>query len=314
MLEIAGHKKNKHWFYLAPTLIALTLFSFFPLIKNIIISFNGDYQKFSDSFSKTELLSFKNYDKVLRDVEFRCSLRNTLILVLLAVPISLTFALVIALALNSVYNHYLKDFFKTFFFLPLLANTVIMGMIFSSFFYHNNIPYINKPEGLFNNFLILFGMKPKNWINISAPYMNKMFVIIFYNIWHRLPFKIFVFVLALQDINKSYYDAAKIDGASKWRIFTKITLPLLAPALFYQFIIELLTIMKEYESVVGVFGKNADYRIQTIVGYIYSQINSPNYNSYSKGAAAAVILLFFSVLFTTISFVLQKKKKINYRK
>ncbi len=309
MLEIAGHKQNKHWFYLAPTLIALTLFSFYPLIKNIIISFNGDYQKFSDSFSSTELLTIKNYAKVLQDVEFLHSLGNTLVLVLVAVPISLSFALAIALALNSVYNRYLKDLFKTFFFLPLLANTVIMGMIFSSFFYHNTVPSIEKPEGLFNNFLGLFGVEPKNWINISAPYTNKMFVIIFYNVWYRLPFKIFVFVLALQDINKSYYDAAKIDGASKWRIFTKIVLPLLAPVLFYQFIIELLTIMKEYESVVGVFGKNTDYRIQTIVGYIYSQINSPNCDSYSKGAAAAVILLFFSVLFTTISFILQKRKK-----
>ncbi|MEC4559229.1 MAG: sugar ABC transporter permease ['Conium maculatum' witches'-broom phytoplasma] len=309
MLEIAGHKQNKHWFYLAPTLIALTLFSFYPLIKNIIISFNGDYQKFSDSFSSTELLTIKNYAKVLQDVEFLHSLGNTLFLVLVAVPISLSFALAIALALNSVYNRYLKDLFKTFFFLPLLANTVIMGMIFSSFFYHNAVPSIEKPEGLFNNFLGLFGVEPKNWINISASYTNKMFVIIFYNVWYRLPFKIFVFVLALQDINKSYYDAAKIDGASKWRIFTKIVLPLLAPVLFYQFIIELLTIMKEYESVVGVFGKNTDYRIQTIVGYIYSQINSHNCDSYSKGAAAAVILLFFSVLFTTISFILQKRKK-----
>jgi multiple sugar transport system permease protein len=309
MLEIAGHKQNKHWFYLAPTLLALTLFSFYPLIKIIIISFNSQYEKFSDSFSSTNLFSLNNYKKVLADVEFLSSLKNTLVLVVLAVPISLTFALAISLALNSVYKHYLKDLFKTFFFLPLLANTVIMGMIFSSFFYHNNTHSIDKPEGLFNNFLSLFGVSPKNWINISSPYINKMFVIVFYNVWYRLPFKIFVFVLALQDINKSYYDAAKIDGASKWRIFTKIILPLLTPVLFYQFIIEMLAIMKEYESVVGIFGKNADYKIQTIVGYIYNQIHSPNYYSYSKGAAAAVILLFFSVLFTTISFILQKRKK-----
>ncbi|MDV3205339.1 MAG: sugar ABC transporter permease [Weeping tea tree witches'-broom phytoplasma] len=310
MLTIKGDRNQKHWYYLLPSLVILTVFTFYPLFKTIIISFNANYDKFNDYFSISiyDIFSFKNYVRVLNDFDFLFALKTTLLLVLNCVPISLTLSLIIALALNSVYNHFLKDIFKTFFLLPLLSNTIIMSMIFGSFFYYNAGISSHKPEGLFNSFFSIFGIKPQAWINISAPYSHKIFVLVFYNVWARLPFKIFVFLLALQDIDKSYYDAAKIDGASKWRIFTKIVLPLLSPVIFYQLIIEMLMVIKEYESVIGVFGKDANFRIQTVVSYIYNQLSSSNYNSYSKGAAAAMILLFISILFTVISFYISKKE------
>ncbi|MBP3059334.1 ABC transporter permease subunit [Texas Phoenix palm phytoplasma] len=310
MFEIIGYKNNKHWFYLAPSLIVLFVFTFYPLTKTIIISFNKHYDKFNDIFSLsiTNLFSFVNYKNVFNDYEFRFALLNTLILVLFSVPISLSLALLIALSLNSLKNVFLKNTFKTVFFLPFLSNTVVMGMVFSVFFYYNFTFISDKPDGLFNSFLNLFGIKSQNWVNASASYGNKMFALIFYNVWTRLSFKVFVFVLALQDINKSYYNSAKIDGTSRWRIFSKITLPLIMPIIFYQFIIEMLSLFKEYESVVGLFGKQTNYKIQTIVGYIYSQLYSSSVDSYSKGAAAAVILLLISILCTTISFYFSKKR------
>ncbi|WP_153368557.1 carbohydrate ABC transporter permease [Candidatus Phytoplasma sacchari] len=312
MFEIAGKKNNKHWLYLFLTLTSLIVFTFLPLVKSFIISFNSNYDKFSDTLGT--FINLDNYKSVFRDYDFRIAIKNTIILVFFSVPISLIIALIIALTLQSIKNNFFQNFFKTCFFLPLLSNTIVMGMVFGMFFYYNFGFVSQKPQGLFNIFLGFFGIKAQNWVSLSAPYKNKMFALIFYNIWTRLSFKVFVFILALQDINKSYYDAARIDGASKFRIFTQITLPLLFPIIFYQFIIEMLTIFKEYESVIGLFGKNTNFRIKTIVGYIYEQLSSTSYNSYSKGSAAAMILFFISIFFTIISFYISKVNFLGRKK
>lgn len=304
MFDIVDHKKTKYWYYLTPALFFLTIFTFYPLTKIFVMSFTK-YDKFKDIF---QLKMINNYGTVFRDTEFQWALKNTLLLVFISVPLSIIISLVIALALNNVKNYFFKNTCKTFFFLPLISNNVIMGMIFSIFFYYNFGISSNKPSGLFNSFISCFGFGPYQWVNSTAPYANKMFVLVLYNIWNRVSFKIFVFILALQDINKSYYQAAKIDGTSKWRIFTKITLPLIAPIIFYQFIIEMLAVFKEYESVVGLFGDNHNFKIRTIVGYIYNQLSSTTYNSYSKGTAAAMILFIISILFTTISYLISRKK------
>ncbi|MDC9031895.1 carbohydrate ABC transporter permease [Columbia Basin potato purple top phytoplasma] len=304
MFDIVDHKKNKYWYYLTPALFFLTIFTFYPLTKIFVMSFTK-YDKFKDIF---QLKMINNYGTVFRDMEFQWALKNTLLLVFITVPLSIIISLVIALALNNVKNYFFKNTCKTFFFLPLISNNVIMGMIFSIFFYYNFGISSNKPSGLFNSFISFFGFGPYQWVNSTAPYANKMFVLVLYNIWNRVSFKIFVFILALQDINKSYYQAAKIDGTSKWRIFTKITLPLIAPIIFYQFIIEMLAVFKEYESVVGLFGDNHNFKIRTIVGYIYNQLSSTTHNSYSKGTAAAMILFIISILFTTISYLISRKK------
>ncbi|WP_432729545.1 carbohydrate ABC transporter permease ['Prunus avium' virescence phytoplasma] len=287
-------------------MIILTIFSFYPLVKILIISFTH-YDKFSDTCDVP--ITFSNYVKVCKDEEFLYALKNTLILVFLVVPISIFISLVIALTLNNVKNYFFQNTFKTFFFLPLISNNVVMGMIFGIFFYYNFGLISDKPNGLFNLFIGKLGFGSEHeWINRTAPYSHKIFVLILYNIWNRLSFKIFVFILALQEIDKSYYSAAKMDGASRWRIFSKITLPLIAPVIFYQFIIEMLAVFKEYESVVGLFGHNHNYKIRTIVGYIYNQLSSSTLESYSKGTTAAIILFIISILFTITSFIFSKKK------
>ncbi|MEZ0180562.1 carbohydrate ABC transporter permease ['Camptotheca acuminata' phytoplasma] len=308
-MNFIDQKKNKSWLYIISGLIVLTIFIFFPLTQTFIISLNSNYNKFDNSLgiNKGELFSLKNYINVFKNEEFLIAFRNTLILVFLIVPISVFFSLGVALVLNSIKNTFFKNSFKTFFFLPLVSNTVIMGMIFSILFYYS-YGISSRPEGLFNSFIGLFGMKRSDFVTRTAPFTNKMFVLVLYNVWTKAPFKIFVFILALQEIDKSYYDAAKIDGASKWRIFKKITLPLITSVIFYQSIIEMLSVFKEYESVIGLFGDNPPYEIQTIVGYIYKQLNMSTFDSFSKGAAASIILFLISIVFTLISLSISNKK------
>ncbi|MFT2805124.1 carbohydrate ABC transporter permease [Candidatus Phytoplasma asteris] len=296
------YSKHNHWYYLAPALILMVLFNFYPLVKTLFISLDSRYNKFADTFSYS--FNFSNYTTTFCDPDFRTALFNTFLLVFVAVPISIFLSLMIALALNSVYNRFLKNIFQTIFFLPYLTNTVIMGIVFAVLFYHNSFGIQTRPEGFFNSF---FGFQ-QDWINISAPYSYKMFVLIFYVVWKSLPFQILIFSVGLKNISKDYYDAARIDGASKITIFRKITLPLLAPTIFYQFIIAIIQVFKEYESVIGVFGNSYITKVNTVVGYIYQQLEGTLMDSYSRGAAATVILLLISILFTAINFFFFEKK------
>lgn len=120
-------------------------FYFFPLLKSLIISFNPNYDKFSDTLGN--IINLDNYKSVFRDFDFRIAFKNTIILVFFAVPISLIISLIIALILQSIKNIFSK-FFQNLFFLPLLSNTIVMGMVFGMLFYHNFSFAAQKPEGL----------------------------------------------------------------------------------------------------------------------------------------------------------------------
>ncbi|AGL89955.1 Sugar transport system, permease protein [Candidatus Phytoplasma australiense] len=288
--------KHKHWYYLAPALLLVTVFNFYPLTKTFFISLNHGYDKFTDVFSSS--FNFNNYVTIFKDPDFRTALLNTFVLVFIAVPISIFISLMISLALNYVYNHFLKKLFQTVFFLPYLTNSVVMGMVFAVLFYHNIWDFKNSTEGLLSF--------SHNWISHSASYFNKMFILIFYVVWRSLPFHILIFSVALKNISKNYFDAARIDGATNLTIFKKITFPLILPSVFYQVIITMIQVFKEYESVVGIFGAN-ETKVNTIVGYIYHQASNPVLDSYSKGAAATIILLLISIFFTLLNFHFMKK-------
>ncbi|WP_334330834.1 carbohydrate ABC transporter permease [Candidatus Phytoplasma prunorum] len=305
MLFFNNQKKYKHFLYLTPAIFILTIFIFYPLIKTFIISFSVDYNKFSDSFNGFNF-GFKNYKKVFQDPYFVQSLTNTLLLVFISVPLSMIISLVIALFLNSVYNKILKEFLKTIFFLPFLMNKVIMGIVFSFLFYHS-YGFFNKPDGLIDVFLNKILKIEGGWLNPSSSWNRKFFVLICYIIWTSLPFKIFIFTVGLQNIDKNYYKAAKIDGASRLKILFKITIPLLSPVFFYQLIVSILQTFKEYDSVVGLFGEN-NSSVQTMTFYIYKQLQNHHLDSYAKGSAASIILFFISAIFTLISFYFFKKK------
>ncbi|MBS2126261.1 sugar ABC transporter permease ['Fragaria x ananassa' phyllody phytoplasma] len=302
-----NYLKYKHWYYLTPVLILLVIFNFFPLIKTIFVSLDSGYNKFSDVFSYS--FSFKNYHKIFADPNFRKTLFNTCILVFTAVPFSIFLSFIIALVLNSVYQRFLKQFFQIVFFLPYLTNSVVMGMVFAFLFYHNIYSFKNSSEGLFNQMLGL----EADWISAASSYSHKMFVLILYVVWRTLPFQILIFSVGFKNISKDYYDAACIDGASKITILKKITLPLLKPMIFYQLIITMIQVFKEYESVVGIFGPH-ESKVNTIVGYIYDQLSNPLTDAHAKAAAATIILLLISIFFTIVNFLLypQKNKSKKY--
>ncbi|MBE0701452.1 MAG: sugar ABC transporter permease [Acholeplasmataceae bacterium] len=297
-------KKDYHaWLYLAIPLALLTLFTFFPLIKTLMISFDNGYNKWQDAFSFA--FSFDSYKAIFNYQPFMRTLWNTVLIVFISVPLSTFLALLIAVGLNSIKPF--QKFFQTIFFLPYVTNTIAIGMVFAVLF--------NLHTGLINGILGIFGIEKLNWINMNdgvymSSYFRKMFVLQAYILWDALAFKILVFIGGLQNISKQYYDAAKIDSTPRTRVFRKITVPLLSPLIAYILITSFIGAFKTYDAVVGIFGaewsKTAD--IQTIVGFVYQQLREGAIDSYSKGAAAAVVLFVIILGFTAINLYVSKKR------
>ena len=244
-----------------------------------------------------------NFSYVLHDPYLLQALKNTFILVIITVPLSTGLALLISLALSSIRK--LKDLFQTVFFLPYVTNTLAVGLVFMILF--KKTPY---SDGLVNLVLSWFGMIPVDFID--GPYWAKMFVLCFYTVWIVMPFKILILTSALASVNETYYNAARVDGTSKLRMFTRITLPMISPSIFYLIITGFIGAFKAYSDAVALFGVNLNNaQMNTIVGYVYDMLygNSGGYPSY---ASAAAIVLFSIVLTITCINLLVSKKHVHY--
>ena len=294
------YKSNKGWLYLLPAFLFLGVFLVYPLIDVFIYSFEEGY----NSASQTYLgVGAYNFSYVLHDPYFLQALKNTFILVIITVPLSTLIALLISVALSSITK--LRELFQTVFFLPYVTNTLAVGLVFMILF--KKTPY---SDGFVNLILSRFGMAPVDFID--GPYWAKMFVLCFYTIWVVMPFKILILTSALASVNQTYYNAARVDGTSRLRIFTRITLPMISPSLFYLVITGFIGAFKAYSDAVALFGVNLNNaQMNTIVGYVYDMLygNSGGYPSY---ASAAAIILFCVVLTITCINLLVSKKHVHY--
>jgi len=290
----------KGWLYLLPAGLFLAVFMIYPLIDVLVYSFEEGYNFASQSFFGTGLY---NYSYVLHDPYFLQAVRNTFILVIITVPLSTGIALLISLALNSIKK--LRDFFQTVYFLPYVTNTLAVGLVFMILF--KKTAYT---DGLMNVILQFFGGAGVDFID--GPYWAKMFVLCFYTIWVVMPFKILILTSALASVKQDYYNAAKIDGTSRWRTFTKITLPMISPMIFYLVITGFIGAFKAYSDAVAIFGTNLNAAgMNTIVGYIYDMLYG-NSGGYPSFASAAAIILFVIVLTITCINLLISKKNVQY--
>lgn len=285
---MSGTKKMKGWLYLLPALLFLGAFMVYPIIDVFIYSFEEGYNFASQTYFGTGLY---NYSYVLHDPYFLQAIKNTFIIVMITVPLSTLLALLISLALHSIKK--LQNLFQTLFFLPYVTNTLAVGLVFMILF--KKTAY---SDGMINLLIHLFGGASVDFI--EGPYVAKMFVMCFYTIWIVMPFKILILTSALASVNPVYYKAAKVDGTGPFRIFYKITLPMISPMIFYLVITGFIGAFKAYSDEVALFGTDLNSAgMNTIVGYVYDMLygNSGGYPSY---ASAAAIILFAIVLTITV--------------
>jgi len=290
----------KAWLYLLPAVLFLGVFMVYPLVDVFVYSFEEGYNSASQTFFG---VGGYNYSYILHDPYFLQAVKNTFILVIITVPVSTGLALLISVALNSIKP--LRNLYQTVYFLPYVTNTLAVGLVFMILF--KKTAY---SDGLINLLINWFGGESVDFID--GPYWAKMFVLCFYTVWVVMPFKILILTGALASVNQDYYNAAKVDGTSRGRIFTRITLPMISPTIFYLVITGFIGAFKAYSDAVALFGTDLNAAgMNTIVGYVYDMLygNSGGYPSY---ASAAAIVLFAIVLTITCINLLISKKHVHY--
>ncbi|MBP3569240.1 MAG: sugar ABC transporter permease [Lachnospiraceae bacterium] len=303
----------KAWLYLSPAIVLLLVFTVWPIINTVRMAFLENYKSLEAAGGATFAFGVGNFVKVVQYKKFLTCLKNTVLLCVLTVPISTILALLIAVALNSIKP--LQKVLQTIFFLPYVTNSIAIGMVFAAMFnivgaFYGTEQEIIVTAGIINNVIQFFGGEPINWINYGSSYWANIVVMVVYIVWNALPFKILVLLGGLQSINKQYYDAAKVDGTSRRRIFTRITVPLLSPMLAYVVITGFIGGFKEYTSIVGIFGEAmgpADDagRLNTMVGFIYDALSQ---NNQGRASAAALILFGIILVVTMINGWVSKKR------
>ena len=295
------NKNNiKGWLYLLPAMLFLGVFMVYPLIDVFVYSFEEGYNSASQTFRGVGLY---NYSYVLRDPYFLQAVKNTFLLVVITVPVSTGLALLISVGLRAIKP--LRNLYQTVYFLPYVTNTLAVGLVFMILF--KKTPYT---DGLINLLINWFGGESVDFID--GPYWAKMFVLCFYTVWVVMPFKILILTSALASVDRSYYNAARVDGTPGWRVFARITLPMISPTISDLVITGFIGAFKAYSDSVALFGTDLNAAgMNTIVGYVYDMLygDSGGYPSY---ASAAAIILFAIVLTITCINLMVSKKHVHY--
>lgn len=289
-------KKVRPWLYLLPSLILLGIFMIYPLFDVLVYSMQEGYNSASQTYSG---IGFYNFSYVLRDPYFLQAVKNTFLLVIITVPLSTGLALLLSLALSSIKK--VKELYQTIYFLSYVTNTLAVGLVFMILF--KKTPY---SDGFINMIIQFFGGNSVDFI--EGPYWAKMLTMCIYTIWIVLPFKVLILTSALASVDQNLYKAAKVDGTSSFRTFTKITLPMIMPMISYLVITGFIGAFKAYSDEVAIFGTNLNAAgMNTIVGYVYDMLygNSGGYPSYAS--AAALILFAIVLTITVINLLLSTK-------
>jgi len=277
--------------YLLPALIILGTFNIYPIIKSFLISLYTDYDFYNNIVHS---YGISNFTYLFKDPKFGKSLINTFLFVAGVVPISIIISLAIALLINSVSKF--KGFFRTVYFLPFVTSVVAVAIVWSWIFHSD--------YGLLNYFLGFFGIDPIEWLtdpNFALP------ALIILSIWKGLGFNIIILLAGLQTIDKQYYMAARVDGASRWHRFTGVTLPMLSPTLFFLSIISIINTFKVFDEVFALFGgrPGPGNSTLTVVYYVFQKF----YEEWEFGIASAATFILFVIIFifTIIQLILGKR-------
>ena len=283
--------------FVSPALITYLLLIAFPFFLTLILSFTEfNFLKVRDIAKLGKYIDwvgFDNFKEAFADRRFMASISNTFVYAFTTVPASIVLGIVHAYVLNG--KVFFKKMLRLAFFIPYISSIVALGAVFKFLF---------REDGLVNNFLMNMG-----WIDIPLkwtvePSLSKIPIILLV-IWTSLGYVLIIYMAALQNVPRSLYEAATIDGASGFQQFMKITVPMVSPTTFYLVIVRLIAIFKIFGSV-NVFTMGSSITSNTS---IVQEIYSTAFSMYQHGYASAqsVILLVIILFFTAINFVGQKK-------
>ncbi|MCM0646901.1 sugar ABC transporter permease [Clostridium swellfunianum] len=285
-------RNTKGYLYLLPSLIITTLFQIYPVAKMLAMSFYTKFDYIRDIVYKR---GFDNFTYVLTDSDFYMALKNTVLYVLISVPLSIGLALFIAVLLNQ--NIKLRSFFRSVYFLPFVTSTIAISVGWKWIF--------NTDAGLINYILGSLGFQTHSFLRDSRFTMP---LLILLSIWKGLGYDVVIILAGLQNIDDRYYYAAKVDGASSFKVFREITLPLLSPIIFFLSITSIIRGFKIFDEIFVLYDRGAGplNSGMTIVYYIFNKFYM-NWQ-FSVASAASFILLVIILVFTIFQFYIAKKK------
>jgi len=289
-----GSSKIAPYVFIGPTLLLLSIFSLLPIAVALYISLTDmDLAGLAD-YANISFVGFKNYMDVLGDPVFLVALRNTLVYVVVGVPLIIMFSLGVALLINYGRSKLFKTF-RIIYYLPSVTNIVAVAVVWS---------YLYNPGiGLFNYVLTTLGFDRVPWL--TDPTIAK-FSLILMALWRGIGLNMIIFIAALQGIDRSYYEAAAIDGASAWQRLTRITLPLMRFAIFFVSITTMIGWLQFFEEpLVMTEGGPLNGTVSAAL-FIYE--NGFQYSNFGYAAAGSFILFFIIIAVTLLQLRLQRKQ------
>lgn len=272
------------YLFILPALIFFLLHYIAPFLYNLYLTvFRFSYT------GANEFAGFEFYKAVARDKLFWKSLTTTFRLALLSMPATMVLSLLLAIGLDNIANNFTRSFFRTIYFLPVVTSGVAVAFVWSWLF---------EPQakvGLFNVILTQLGMKPHLFLNSPKEALSSIAIM---NIWSRLGFDMIIFLAGLQGIPEVYYEAARIDGASRFRILSHITIPLLNPQIVLVAVYEIINVLKAFDiPYVATEGGPAN-STRVAVLHIYDQ--AFRWNKLNEATVAALVLFAVILIITVI--------------
>lgn len=300
------------YLFLLPALIIIVAFRLIPIVMSFILSF------FDWSLQGTgKFIGLTNYATMIKDPVFWQSMSNTFWLVVILVPTTIVLSLFFAVLLNKI--KYFKSLFRMVYFMPFVTSLVAVSIVWKLMF--------NEQTGLINTFLGYIGIAPQAWLSeyrgifvLMFPQLERLpqffhgpsqalFAIIIMTVWKGLGYNTIIYLAGLQNISKTYYEAAEVDGAGKFRQFWNITVPLISPTTFYVLIMTTITSFQTFSQVYLMTNKGGPLNTtKLIVYYIYER----GFDLLEMGYASAVALALFVIILLLTIFQRKMEKHVNY--
>jgi alpha-1,4-digalacturonate transport system permease protein len=273
------------YLFVLPNLLIFTTFIVIPMITGFVYSFH-EY----DGLNPMEFVGLDNYKEIFTNGEFWNALGKTALYALIVVP--LIYCLSLAVAMMLIQPLKMKGMFRSVFYWPTMISYIIVGLTWK---------WIFGDFGVLNYFMTILGFEPVHFLSDSF-FANASVVVA--TVWSRLGFYMVIFMAGLQAIPTDFYEAARLDGASKPRVFWSITLPLLKPTTVLVIMLSLIEALKAYPLLFALTGGGPGKETTYVVQYIYET----GFAKQELGMASAMSVLLFILisLFTALQFRLSK--------
>lgn len=292
-MSITGKQRSAGWIYLAPATILIFIMSFWPIIQAVITSFktgSSANMQWANPFAY-------NYTRMFQDAVFKRSIGNTFLYLIIEVPIMLVLAILLAQLLNNKHLKF-KGLFRTCVFLPCATSLVSYALIFKSLF---------ATQGLINTILVKLGILESNFNFLGTGWSAKIIIIVAL-IWRWTGYNMVFFLAGLQNIEYSVYEAAKIDGASGWRTFWSITVPLLRPTIVMTTIMSINGTLQLFDESVNLTKGGPANATITMSHYIYNGSFGEGVANFGYASAMSVIVFIMVAILAFINLKVGDKR------